>query len=79
MTVDHLASVRLTFPMIPEIDIWRAAAIMIKRYKDQADLAPARRADEYCDKGERDGPRTWLAILKAIDQLRTVQPGEARN
>ena len=41
--------------MIPDIDIWRCAATMIKHYGDTADIEAAKRADEYEAKGERDG------------------------
>jgi hypothetical protein len=65
--------------VIPEIDIWRCAAIMIKRYGDVADVEAARRADEYEAKGERDGQRVWLSIMRAIDQLQKIQPGETKQ
>jgi hypothetical protein len=48
---------------------------MIKRYGDVADVEAARRTDEYEAKGERDGQRVWLSIMRAIEQLRKVQPG----
>ena len=65
--------------MIPDLDIWRTAAIMIKHYGDTADIEATARADEYLAKGELDGQRVWIRIAKAIDELRTVKPGEARN
>lgn len=65
--------------MIPDLDIWRAAALMLKHYGNTADIEAAARADEYQAKGELDGQRVWMRIAKAIDELRTVKPGEARN
>jgi hypothetical protein len=35
--------------MIPEIDIWRVADLMIKRYGDEADIESAIRAEELTD------------------------------
>jgi len=32
--------------MIPEIDIWRVANLMLKRYGNEAEAESARRADE---------------------------------
>jgi hypothetical protein len=32
--------------MIPEIDIWHVANLMLKRYGDEAEAESARRADE---------------------------------
>ena len=65
--------------MIPDIDIWRCAALMIKQYGDNAAIEAAGRADEYREKGELDGERVWVRITEAIDELRTVKPGETRN
>jgi hypothetical protein len=38
--------------MIPDIDIWRCAVVMIKHYGDTADIEAAARADEHLAKGE---------------------------
>lgn len=65
--------------MIPDIDIWRAAALMIKHYGDTADIEAAARADEYQAKGELDGQRVWMRIAKAVDELRTVKSAETRQ
>jgi hypothetical protein len=65
--------------MIPDIDIWRCAALMIKQYGDAADIEAAACADEYETKGERDGRRVWMRILKAIDQLHSVKAGETKQ
>jgi hypothetical protein len=65
--------------MILDLDIWRCAALMIKQHGDTAAIEAAARADEYREKGELDGERVWTRITEAIDELRTVKPGEARN
>jgi hypothetical protein len=57
--------------MLPGIDIWRAAALMIKHYGDTADIEAAAKADEFLAKSELDGERTWMRIAKVIDELRT--------
>jgi len=57
----------------------RCTAVMIKHHGDTADIEAARRADEYLAKGELDGQRVWMRIVKAIDELRTVKPGETKN
>lgn len=44
--------------MIPEIDIWRAAALMLKRYGEQALEESAARADELMSAGDDDGAVT---------------------
>jgi hypothetical protein len=53
--------------------------VKIERYKDTADVEAARRADGFWAKGDRDGQRIWLAIMKAIDALQHVQPGETKQ
>jgi len=65
--------------MISDIDIWRCAALMINNYGSEADTEAAAYADEHFAKGELDGQRVWMRIARAIDELRTVKPGEARN
>jgi len=41
--------------MIPEIDIWRVANLMLKRYGDLAEVESARRADELWEAGDAAG------------------------
>jgi hypothetical protein len=38
--------------MIPEIDIWRVANLMLKPYGDEADIESAIRADELAEAGD---------------------------
>jgi hypothetical protein len=38
--------------VIPEIDIWRVANLLLKRYGDDAELESFRRADELAEEGE---------------------------
>ena len=38
--------------MISEIDIWRAAVLMMKRFGDNAPVESGKRADELADAGE---------------------------
>ena len=56
--------------MIPEIDIWRAAQLMLKRYGDQAALKEsAARADELAVAGDQNGAVTRRRITDAVLQL----------
>ena len=62
--------------MIPEIDIWRAAQLMLKRYGDQAVKESAARATELTLAGDDDGAATWHRIMEAVTQLaNTTAPG----
>jgi hypothetical protein len=64
--------------VIPEIDIWRAANLMLKRYGEKALEESATRADELAADGDRDGAGTWRRINDAVVQLaNTTPPGRA--
>jgi len=41
--------------VIPEIDIWRVANLMLKRYGEEADIESAIRAEELAEKGDWTG------------------------
>ena len=56
--------------MIPEIDIWRAAALMLKRYGEQALEESVARADELMLAGDDDGAVTWRADHGCRDPAR---------
>ncbi len=43
--------------MISDLDIWRAAQVMIKRYGGGAATEAAMRADEFLEQGNLDGQR----------------------
>ena len=60
--------------MIPEIDIWRAANLMLKRYGEKALEESAMRADELAAGGDHDGAATWRRIADAVGQLANNTP-----
>ena len=61
-------------PVIPEIDIWRAALLMLKRFGDNAPKESATRADNLETEGDRDGAATWRRITNAVEQLVNTTP-----
>ena len=62
--------------MIPDIDIWRVANLMLKRYGDEADIESAIRAEELFEEGDHNGAAVWLRVINAIAQLlNTTPPG----
>jgi hypothetical protein len=62
--------------VIPEIDIWRAANLMLKRYGEKALEESSARADELAADGDHDGASTWRRITAAVVQLaNNVPPG----
>jgi hypothetical protein len=60
--------------LIPEIDIWRAAQLMLKRYGDNALEESAARANELALAGDDDGAATWRRIMAAVEQLANKTP-----
>jgi len=58
--------------MIPDRDIWRAANLLIREHKTEAELVAARRADEMLERGDREGQLVWLRIRQAIVEFQTV-------
>ena len=60
--------------MIPEIDIWRVANLVLRRYGDDAEVESARRADELAADGDETGGALWRRIIGAIRQLTSTTP-----
>jgi hypothetical protein len=56
------------------IDIWRAAALMLKRYGENAHKESAARADELTTEGDNDGAAIWRLITDAVVQLANTTP-----
>ena len=60
--------------MIPEIDIWRVANLMLTRYRDEATAEGAKRAEELAADGDLAGVAVWLRVIDAIRQLAITAP-----
>jgi len=60
--------------MIPEIDIWRAASLMLKRYREKALEESTVRADELAAQDDYDGVAVWRRITDAVGQLANTMP-----
>ena len=62
--------------MIPQIDIWRVANLMLKRYGDEAQAESAIRMQELALNGDSAGAAVWQRVTDAIGQLvNTTPPG----
>jgi len=55
--------------VIPEIDIWRVANLMLTRYGDEALAEGAKRAEELAADADLAGVAVWLRVIDAIRQL----------
>jgi hypothetical protein len=63
--------------VIAEVDIWRAANLLIRRRGDAAELEACRLADQMLDRGDRDGEVVWMRIRRAIVELQAPRSGPA--
>lgn len=55
--------------MISDLDIFRAANLLVKQYGDEAPNHAAARADDLLDSGDLEGQTTWERMLAAIEEL----------
>jgi hypothetical protein len=62
--------------VIPEIDIWLVASLMLKRYGARARPESARHADELWAAGDATGEVIWLRIGDVIGQLANTTPAD---
>ena len=62
--------------LVPEIDIWRAANLLIRKPGDNAELEAAKRADLILDRGDDDGRLLWMRIRRAIEDLQATRRGD---
>jgi hypothetical protein len=60
--------------VIPEIDIWRVANLMLTRYGDEATAESAKRAEELAADGDLAGVATWPRVIDAVRQLAITAP-----
>jgi hypothetical protein len=64
--------------VISEIDIWRAANLLIRKHRANAEFEAAKRADLMLDRGDDDGRLSWMRIRRAIEAL-LAQPSDRLN
>ncbi len=67
--------------MTSDLDIYRTANVLVKRYGEDAALEAAQRADAMLEKGGLDGQRVWTRVLAAVKEIQReeLREGEAVN
>jgi hypothetical protein len=55
--------------VIPDLDIYRSANLLVKRHGADAPIHAAMRADAMLDKGDLGGYAAWKRIIKAVGEL----------
>ena len=58
--------------MTPDIDIWRAANLVVKQHGENAEIVAAQRADLMLERGDPEGRLVWLRIKRAIVELQAA-------
>ncbi len=59
--------------MIPDLDIYRAANLLVKRHGQDAPIEATMRADTMLDKGDLDGCAVWRRIVRAVKELQRAE------
>ncbi len=62
--------------MPTDLDVFRAANTLIKRWGADAEIRAAEQADAILEKGSIAGQQFWLRVLKAIDELQRQDRSE---
>jgi hypothetical protein len=65
--------------MTSDLDVWRAAHLLIRNHGANAELEAAKRADVMLDRGDEDGRLLWARIRRAIEVLRQTPPAGRLN
>ena len=61
--------------MISELDIYRAANLLIDRHGGDALIQAARMIDRMLDLGDPEGRQVWKRIKRAIEALQAAPSG----
>ena len=61
--------------MVAELEIWRAATLVIKRYGAAAEAEADKRAEILLDRGDCEGVILWLRIKRAIAEWQARPTG----
>ncbi len=55
--------------IIPDLDIYRTANILVKQHGQDAPIQAAMRADAMLERADLDGYAVWKRIVKAVGEL----------
>ncbi len=60
--------------VVSGLDIYRPAAVLVRRHDQDASIQAAMNADAMLDKGDLDGYAAWKRILRAVEELQGTEP-----
>ncbi len=55
--------------MIPDLDIYRSANLLVKQHGQDAPIHASMQADALLEAGDLDGYAVWKRIVKAVGDL----------
>ncbi len=55
--------------MIPDLDIYRSANLLVKHHGQDAPIEAAMRADAMLEAGDLDGLTVWRQIVAAVNEI----------
>jgi hypothetical protein len=61
--------------MISELDIWRAANLLVRQHGADAEIEAAKRADLMSERGDCDGQIVWMRIRRAVADMQAPPVG----
>jgi hypothetical protein len=59
---------------VEELDIWRAAKLMVDRYREDAAIETSMKVDQMSADNDFAGRQIWLRILSAVRELQEIVP-----
>ncbi len=60
--------------MTDEIDVCRAAAVLLRERGENAAIEAAMRADVLLGQSDMEGRAVWLRVLAAVNELEATEP-----
>ncbi len=59
--------------MTSDLDIYRAANVLVREHGQDAPIHAAMRADELLEAGDMDGLAVWKRILRAVEEMQSKE------
>ena len=59
--------------MIPDLDIYRTANILVKQHGEDAPIQAPMRADAMLEKGDLEACAVWKRVLRAVEELQSKE------
>ncbi len=60
--------------MIPDLNIYRSANVLIREHGEDAAIETAVRADAMLEKGNLEGQVVWKRIVRAVEEIQREEP-----